>query len=278
MFGVSSNSFRPAETAKRRPDGKNPKEGLPDPAPTGPINLGGPLKVVVISAVIFVVAQILASLVLLVVAYTSGRTVGAASNWLANSPAASFWFTLLSEGLLIGLVLLAVRRAKLRLPAVGLNRPRRDFIWRAIIGYLAYVVMIIITFAVVSALIPGFEQAEEQDLLGFEKASGPAALGMVFLALVVLAPIGEEILMRGYLYSGLRARLRYAPAAILTSLLFGFLHLGAVSGEGVLWTAGLATFLLSLVLVHLREKTGNIWAGVIVHALNNLVAFGLRFL
>jgi membrane protease YdiL (CAAX protease family) len=59
--------------------------------------------------------------------------------------------------------------------------------------------------------------------------------------------------------------------------MFGLAHLQLGSGTAVVWAAGIDTFLLSLVLVYLREKSGVLYAGMLVHALNNLIAFGVHF-
>jgi membrane protease YdiL (CAAX protease family) len=40
-----------------------------------------------------------------------------------------------------------------------------------------------------------------------------------------------------------------------------------------MWAAAFDTFILSVVLVYLREKTGALYAGMLVHMLNNLLAF-----
>jgi membrane protease YdiL (CAAX protease family) len=84
-------------------------------------------------------------------------------------------------------------------------------------------------------------------------------------------------LVRGYLYSGLRKSWKFLPALLVTSLLFGLAHLQLGSGAAVLWAAGVDTFTLSLVLVYLRETTGALYAGMLVHSLNNLIAFGVHF-
>ena len=91
-----------------------------------------------------------------------------------------------------------------------------------------------------------------------------------------LPPIGEETLMRGYLYSGLRSRLHFWPALLITSLLFGVAHL-STGVSGPLWAAAVDTFILSAVLVYLREKTGALYAPIMLHGLNNLVAFFAHF-
>jgi membrane protease YdiL (CAAX protease family) len=46
---------------------------------------------------------------------------------------------------------------------------------------------------------------------------------------------------------------------------------------GPLWIGAVDTFTLSLVLVSLREITGNLWAGISLHAAKNGIAFILLF-
>jgi len=108
--------------------------------------------------------------------------------------------------------------------------------------------------------------------LGFDQlfTSGQKLLALV--SLVVLPPIIEETVFRGFLFSGLRKKCNFIVAALVTSVLFASLHLLA-SSQGPLWIAGLDTFVLSLVLCYLREKTGALWAPMMLHALKNVIAF-----
>ena len=57
---------------------------------------------------------------------------------------------------------------------------------------------------------------------------------------------------------------------LIVSILFGVLH-----GQ---WNVGVNVFALSLVLCGLREITGTIYAGMIVHILKNALAFYLLYL
>ena len=84
--------------------------------------------------------------------------------------------------------------------------------------------------------------------------------------------------MRGFLYTGLRQWLPKVLAALVVSGLFGAAHL-AEGGDGApLWIGAIDTFTLSLVMVFLREKTGNLWAGITLHTVKNAVAFVFVFL
>jgi membrane protease YdiL (CAAX protease family) len=105
-----------------------------------------------------------------------------------------------------------------------------------------------------------------------------AQLTLTFISLVILPPLVEETLMRGYLYGSLRKNMSKIGAALVTSIIFASAHLEFGSGAPLLWIAALDTFVLSLFLVYLREKTGSLWAGMLVHALKNGIAFASLFI
>jgi len=66
-------------------------------------------------------------------------------------------------------------------------------------------------------------------------------------------------------------------ATLVTSLLFAVPHLLEGGSGGLLYVAGLDTFILSLFLVYLREKTGGLWSSMILHAIKNGTAFMVLF-
>ncbi len=106
---------------------------------------------------------------------------------------------------------------------------------------------------------------------------GQAALALTFISLVILPPLAEEIMVRGFLYSTLKKAMRPIGAVILTSALFAAAHLPEGGAAGPLYIAALDTFILSLVLIYLREKTGGLWASITLHASKNGIAFLLLF-
>jgi membrane protease YdiL (CAAX protease family) len=93
---------------------------------------------------------------------------------------------------------------------------------------------------------------------------------VAFAALVILAPIAEELIFRGYLYGKLRTRLSAIPAIILVSVLFGFMH-----GQ---WNVGIVVGVMSIFLCIARELTGTIYAGVLMHMIRNGLAFYLLYI
>ena len=85
--------------------------------------------------------------------------------------------------------------------------------------------------------------------------------------------------MRGFLFGALRRSTGFWISAAITSVIFASLHLGGgEQGAGLLWIAAIDTFILSLALCYLREKTGRLWASIGLHAIKNGVAFVALFI
>lgn len=136
------------------------------------------------------------------------------------------------------------------------------------IAYVAYLILSYI-FTNAMSVFAWFDAEQTQEVgFGYFITTGDRLIAM--FALVFIAPIAEEIIMRGWLYGKLREKLKLPTAIILTSLLFGFLH-----GQ---WNVGVGVFALSLVLCGLREITGTIWSGILLHVLSNGIAFYLLYI
>ncbi len=87
-------------------------------------------------------------------------------------------------------------------------------------------------------------------------------LAMAAVATLV-APVCEELVFRGFLWSAIR---RFAPAwltLLATSLLFAIFHLEPVQG--------LPALLLGLTAGWLRWHGRSIWPAVVVHGANNAI-------
>jgi membrane protease YdiL (CAAX protease family) len=97
---------------------------------------------------------------------------------------------------------------------------------------------------------------------------------MVALFGVFIAPCAEEIAFRGFLYPALRPWTGRILAAVLTSVPFALLHAQQVAHA---WTPLAMVFLVSLVLVAVRDRTGSVAASAIVHACYNLSIFAALF-
>ncbi len=97
---------------------------------------------------------------------------------------------------------------------------------------------------------------------------------LVALFGIFIAPICEEIAFRGFLYPSLRPWTGRIIAAILTSVPFAFLHAQQV---GHAWGPLTLVFIVSLVLVWVRERTNSVACSALVHACYNLSIFAVIF-
>jgi membrane protease YdiL (CAAX protease family) len=149
------------------------------------------------------------------------------------------------------------------------QKPIIDDTWKALLGYGVYFFLTLSATFFMTILWKEFHIDEAQQV-GFGSLALPSEYIMAFIALVILPPLTEELLFRGYLFGALRQKISFAPSMILTSLIFAIVHLKL--------NVGVDVFCLSLVLCYLREKTGTIWAGVILHMLKNSIAFYLLFI
>lgn len=238
---------------------------------------GSPLKVLLVLAVSLFAGQLAAIFILQGLLAAFGYPGGTRD--FSDVPVfAQFVFVALSQALVFGLVYLFMRRRRLGLAAIGLGRkPAWSDLWVSLLAFGAFYAVLIGLTLILRAFIPALDVDQAQNV-GFENLSTSADRLLAFASLVVLAPLGEELVWRGYFYSGLRSKLKFLPALLSASLVFGALHL-EFGGDGPLnWMAGTATFWLSAVMIYTREKTGALYSPIAIHALNNAVAFTVVFL
>jgi len=154
--------------------------------------------------------------------------------------------------------------------AFGLGRVTRKTIPTALIW-------ILLAYPIVTALSMLFvafanELPDEQAPVKFlREQKDPANIALMIVFAVVIAPISEELLFRGYLY-GVMKRYGGALASMLVSaMLFSAIHVHPGSF--------LALFGLAICLTLVYEHTGTLWAPIIMHAVFNAisVAFILAF-
>jgi CAAX amino terminal protease family. len=78
---------------------------------------------------------------------------------------------------------------------------------------------------------------------------------------VILAPVVEELMIRGILLNRLRYALPFYAANLIQAAVFGIYHGNVIQG--------LYAFGIGLILGYIYEKTGTLWASVFVHMLIN---------
>lgn len=216
--------------------------------------------------------SILGTLLVTAYAVLQGLSANQITDWITNSALIQFFLILSFQTVSLLLLYAFLRSRKAGFRELGFRRPKVGDVGYALVGFGLYLPVYIAVVVGLTRLIPGLDVEQEQQI-GFENVAGAPELALVFVSLVILPPLVEEILARGFLYSGLRAQLPKIHAALITSLLFAAAHLQFGSGAPLLWVAAIDTFILSMVLVYLRELTGSLWASIGLHALKNGIAF-----
>ena len=135
----------------------------------------------------------------------------------------------------------------------------------SLFGYLTFSAILTALFSV----FPWFNLNETQPLL-YSTLISPSGKILAAIALVVVGPILEEVIYRGLIYGKLRKKHSLITSILIVSILFGFLH-----GQ---WNVGVDVFALSVVACLMRETTGTIYAGIILHILKNTIAFYFLFM
>lgn len=120
--------------------------------------------------------------------------------------------------------------------------------------------------AVVSAQMKTPENIPMEELFKYRQTA------LLFMAMAVLvAPLVEETLFRGYLYPLFARSFGIGPGIVLTGVLFGLMH-GAQLG----WTLSLVTMLVfvGIVFTIVRARTGTVFASYLMHlGYNSLISF-----
>lgn len=137
------------------------------------------------------------------------------------------------------------------------------------VGFVGYLILSLVLTAIASHILPFYNADQVQDA-GFAQLSHGYEYILAFATLVVIAPISEEILFRGYLFGKLRKHVPLWAAILVTSLLFGAIHLA--------WNVGVDVFALSIVLCLLRVWSGRLWPSVLLHMIKNAIAFYFLFI
>lgn len=185
------------------------------------------------------------------------------------------WHPSLSFGLLYGAQILGfflplwffyLRREKPTLKDFGWVKASFREILIVVLG--TYFLYLFCLSALLSAMesfqvqLPGFEgQAPFLPLFGEDLIGKSVA----FLIIVILAPILEEFLFRGFLYKRLLTRWKMLPASLFSALLFACLHFE--------FSSIFPLFFLGLVLNAIYSRTGSLKGCLAFHVLNNLIAF-----
>jgi len=183
------------------------------------------------------------------------------------------WLNIGLQLFLVGMVTLIVWR-RIR-PVQWLGLAWKKWPWVFLIAPAVWLAMVMIfngLYAVGYMELMEYLGVEKvQDTVAiFQKEKDMSIVVLLAFAAVIIAPICEEIVFRGYLYPVAKKFTGPWIAGVCSALVFSAVH-GSMS-------ALLPLFLLGLVLVALYEYTGSIWAPIAVHFLFNGATVAVQML
>jgi len=157
-----------------------------------------------------------------------------------------------------------IRKYNVGIASLGLSGFKGQYLWLG--GGL-----MLLSFgfnAIYSLLLGTFDMQMQVDVAPvFAELNSPWWL---LIAGVIIAPLAEEIFFRGFIFTGLRERLPWWKAALISSAVFAILHLQI--------TAFLPIFLLGMIFSLLYQRSESIFPGLIMHILTNALGLGAAYL
>ena len=155
------------------------------------------------------------------------------------------------------------------LAELGLRTRRllNDVAIGVVVGVFSYPLIVLVLgaplYALISLLAGGPVTPPRQEILPPRPDEVEVAVGGV--SAILVAPVGEELFFRGFLFGALRRRFGLRIAAVASAVPFALVHFY------VLLMPLLLVF--GIVLAYVYERRGSIFASIAAHAAFNVVGF-----
>lgn len=135
--------------------------------------------------------------------------------------------------------------------------------WLVIGAAGAILAFVVSRLLAIGMVLVGIEPENIQGAYADAGSGGAWSVALSLLFLAVLTPLGEELLFRGVVTSGL---LRYGAVVgvVGSALVFALAH-----GLNVVFVTALV---VGLVAGELRRRSGSVWPGVVTHVVHNAIA------
>jgi uncharacterized protein len=166
----------------------------------------------------------------------------------------------------------------LALAVLTLARFRGGNAWRDLIGWQPWSILrasrtfwfiagAALIYALAANILVGTFYPPSKDWFTVPEESLSALL--LFILAVLFAPLTEELLFRGWIYTSLRASFGFWAALLISAALFAAAHYESSH------IYALAVFPIGLALGALRETAGSLKASISFHAFYNAIAYAL---
>jgi len=176
---------------------------------------------------------------------------------LFKMPPAVFNFVtyLLTMGLILGFII--VYRKQRKAPKIKFSAPYRKM--SPLLLLWGVVLMVIASFVIE----PLLDAMPEGWLQLVKTAVGKG--GWAIATTVIVAPILEELIFRGYILGSIRIKMGTMSAIVLSATMFGLIHIipqQVVNG-----------FVMGLILGYVYVRSGSLVVVILMHAFNNAIAY-----
>jgi uncharacterized protein len=133
-----------------------------------------------------------------------------------------------------------------------------------------WILVAFVAYLALSAIYTVLVNPPPEDLpqqLGADESVLLAIVTGVFV--VVVAPLAEEFFFRGFLFQALRNSLGFVPGAAGSAAIWAGIHFEP--------DKLVPLFILGIALAMLFRKTDSLWPCIMLHAINNALAFAVTF-
>jgi membrane protease YdiL (CAAX protease family) len=171
--------------------------------------------------------------------------------------------TILSNLVIVAVLAWAARRAGWTAKDyLALNWATRPEVVTAIVSMIVLLpAMDTLAYVLGQPIIPDFVS----DI--YRNAQQTGTLLLLWLAIVIVAPIGEEIIFRGFIYRGwVRPEHRPMVGILAVTILFAIVHIQYN------WFGVLQVFLIGLLLTWVRWRSGSTPLAMLLHVIANFYA------
>lgn len=164
----------------------------------------------------------------------------------------ALWSGLIGSLLIIGSVFAWKRKQAIDFLGLRVPHIKRFLPWIGIFVLLALLIELLASVA------PAFRTEFMDDLLG-----STTNLTLLFIGVGIMAPLFEELLLRGLLFGSVRYMTDEHSSVAITAGVFALMHLQYN------WAIMLLIIPMGVVLGYSRSRSGSIWVPVLLHILNN---------
>ena len=151
-----------------------------------------------------------------------------------------------------------------------LNRPKFKKLIESVLLTFVALYFISALSNILVFILTGLEESVNQNQVIEAFNQNPI---LIIFTTIIYAPIVEEIVFRGAIFRGLRSKTNFIVSAIISGLLFGFIHVfdSLINGNFLDLLYIFVYGALGFVFCYSYEKNHSIFASMALHFINNFI-------